>query len=379
MRIAVVAPGGALSASPETTGGVESYVHFISEALTDLGNEVIVYDLQSERRIRSRYLLQQVPSLIRWNRFPFRPLNSMAFGVVVSTHLRQLIKRQMIDGVVLNCHFALPSLLPLIRDSNVQFVYVNHNPIWSHAPNLRSSRVRLEFFLEIQAMRAATYVVAMSEATASNLATRLAIDPHKFIAIPPGIDDSWFNLMSTSGEQDGLIVSVGRIAPYKNQELIVRAAPLVLKRHPGAKFVIIGEVSSTRYLKRLMDVRSNLGVGGSVEFIGKVSLPVLKHLVSLSSVFLLPSLQENLPQALLQAMAAGKACVVSDIPPFRELCKDNMLMVRRDDAIGLANAINLLLDDQFFRRRLSEKARETSKGFTWTAAAEKIITRCFGR
>jgi len=80
-----------------------------------------------------------------------------------------------------------------------------------------------------------------------------------------------------------------------------------------------------------------------------------------ASVFCLPSHAEGLPMAMLEAMAAGKAIVVSGVGGIPDAVKDqdNGLMVQPGDAQGLATALARILGDEQERQRLGARARKT--------------------
>ena len=80
-----------------------------------------------------------------------------------------------------------------------------------------------------------------------------------------------------------------------------------------------------------------------------------------SDIFVLPSFQEGLPMALIEAMALGKACIASDINAIPEALEHlvNGILITAGDAEKLAAAIEKLADDSELRRILGENAKES--------------------
>jgi glycosyltransferase involved in cell wall biosynthesis len=78
-------------------------------------------------------------------------------------------------------------------------------------------------------------------------------------------------------------------------------------------------------------------------------------------LFVLPSLREAFPNALLEAMASRTACVATDVGSVRELVRDgdNACLVKPGSATALAALLDLLLGDRDRRERLAEAARQT--------------------
>jgi glycosyltransferase involved in cell wall biosynthesis len=79
-----------------------------------------------------------------------------------------------------------------------------------------------------------------------------------------------------------------------------------------------------------------------------------------ADMFVLPSYQEGLPVALIEAMALEKACIASDINAVPEALKhlENGVLVKAGDSRQVAEAVNALADDAKLRKKLGENARK---------------------
>jgi glycosyltransferase involved in cell wall biosynthesis len=374
MKILLIPPG-TNPVTPQSTGGVESYTHHIAAALAQLGNHVEVYDIQGPRWSDSRYRHRKILAFpATSNLLPFRLVRAVLFGLLASYYLKREVRAGEVDLVILNCHLALAFLLPTVKYSKIPFVYVNHNPVWSSKENCKSRNNKFKFVLEIAAMRNAATVVTMSKTVGENLAGFLGLNRRKIAHIPPGIDESWFALGNLVEEGDWpVVLCVARIARYKNQELIIKSAPRVLKEFPTTKFLFVGECAG-RYASKMVSLINQLGLTEAVHLLGSVSFQKLQEIVSMSAIFVLPSLEENLPQALLQAMAAGKPCVISSIPSLKEVLADDRLLVSPRDEVSLARTIVHLLENRNLRLELGNAAKEVAwKDFTWNTVARKFL------
>jgi glycosyltransferase involved in cell wall biosynthesis len=102
-------------------------------------------------------------------------------------------------------------------------------------------------------------------------------------------------------------------------------------------------------------------VGERVTMLGWVTSGRKQEELARASVFCLPSHAEGLPMAMLEAMAAGKAIVVSGVGGIPDAVEDqeNGLMVQPGDAQGLATALARILGDEQERQRLGARARKT--------------------
>ncbi|MBQ9116432.1 MAG: glycosyltransferase family 4 protein [Clostridia bacterium] len=131
----------------------------------------------------------------------------------------------------------------------------------------------------------------------------------------------------------------------KRQDIMLDAFQIVLERHPGYKLKFFGDGPDEEKMKRYAE---ELGISDSVVFCGR-SDNILKD-ISQSSMFVLSSDYEGIPNSLLEAMSLGLPCVSTDCSPggARMLIEDgvNGLIVPRGDASALAAAICRMIEDE---------------------------------
>ncbi len=111
-------------------------------------------------------------------------------------------------------------------------------------------------------------------------------------------------------KNSGRAVFVGRLAPEKNLETLLDAWQIVLKNHRGSSLLLIGEGPEKSKLEA--KAKSLEFDGGTVQFLGALADP--KHWLRTADLFVLPSKEEGMSIALLEAMALGMPIVASDIP-----------------------------------------------------------------
>jgi glycosyltransferase involved in cell wall biosynthesis len=153
-----------------------------------------------------------------------------------------------------------------------------------------------------------------------------------------------------------IIGAIGRLAPQKGLQYLLRAAPEVLRDNPNALFVLVGDGPERQTLEAEAKC---LGIQGSVCFLGvREDIPEL--LASLD-VLAMPSLSEGLPMALLEAMASAKAVVASRVGAIPHVIQDrvNGIMLSPGDVSGLATALLDVLKYRELRMALGQEARET--------------------
>jgi glycosyltransferase involved in cell wall biosynthesis len=156
------------------------------------------------------------------------------------------------------------------------------------------------------------------------------------------------------------IVSVGRLMPEKGHRILVEAADRLRQlRSGGWQIKIAGKGPESQPLQELID---SLQLQKMVKLLGVVKWgPDLFKLLDNARLFVLPSLTEGMPRALIEAMARGMPAIASRSGGIIELLDDDDL-VESGDANMLAEQINLVLDDiaqlEQMSRRNFQKAME---------------------
>lgn len=150
-----------------------------------------------------------------------------------------------------------------------------------------------------------------------------------------------------------LAVYTGRLHEMKGLEYLLHAWPDVLRRVNQARLWIVGD-GPDRW--RLMGLIESLGLSTSVRLVGPFD--DVEDFLRAADVFVLPSLEEGMSLALLEAMAMGLPVVATDIPANRVLVDEQLgrLVPTRDSAL-LAAAIAELLADRELADRLGRAGR----------------------
>ncbi len=206
-------------------------------------------------------------------------------------------------------------------------------------------------------------VIAISREVKEHLIIDFKLDEFKISVINNGIDTKNFGDFSAresmrrewGGQADFLVGIIARLSDVKGHTYLLQAMQEVIKNFPGAKLLIIGKGKAKGAL--IKETR-DLGLGGSVVFIPEAKNT--KDLLAAMDIFVMPSLQEGLGLALMEAMAQGIAVVGSAVGGIKTLIQDklNGLLVAPADAPALAQAIITLLKDSRLRGNLGAQARK---------------------
>ncbi|MBQ8302659.1 MAG: glycosyltransferase family 4 protein [Clostridia bacterium] len=172
---------------------------------------------------------------------------------------------------------------------------------------------------------------------------------------------------------DGVVTVIGscaRIEHIKGQDLILRAAPKILARHPEVRFLFVGDGGERRACEKLA---ATLGIGGRVKFIGYAANA--REYENLFFININASRgTETSCLVTSECMSLGIPTVASDFGGNPEMVKDGEsgLLFQSENAHELADRVNTLLSDQNLYDRLSRGAREHfSKDFSVERMAEE--------
>ena len=179
----------------------------------------------------------------------------------------------------------------------------------------------------------------------------------RFESIPGGLDLTRFHALASVPRPYDLIL-VAHLTPVKRVDLFLHTVRVLARDLPQVRAVIVGSGEREAAYRALAQ---ELGVDGRTHFAGfqKDVLPWLNQ----SKIFVLTSESEGLSLAMMEAMAAGLPCVVSDVGELGELVEEgvNGHLVQNQAAEGFAAALRPLLQDAALLSRQSAAALHTAQ------------------
>lgn len=172
---------------------------------------------------------------------------------------------------------------------------------------------------------------------------------HNGIEIPREMPTTW----AFTGHP--VFGTVGSLLPMKGHRHLIHAMPQVLASLTEARCVIVGDGPERRNLEQLS---RDLGVCDHLTFLGHQS--DVQGILQTLDVFVLPSLAEGLPNAVLEAMSLGRAVIATDVGGVPEVVTPevNGILVPAESSHALATAMIRLGGDQELRRVFGIQARE---------------------
>ena len=196
------------------------------------------------------------------------------------------------------------------------------------------------------------------------------------VTIPNGVETKLFAPPSDEAKRPFTIICVARLIERKGQHHLLRALAQVRVNcaHP-VRLIFVGTGDAEAQLRELAD---SLQVADAVTFKGFVSREQMPPLYREADVFVLPSQQEGMSIALLEAMASGLPVIVTETGGTAELVTQgqNGEIVPWSDVPALTQALHNMLNTENARHQMGVESRRRALQFGWQVLAARYIELC---
>jgi phosphatidylinositol alpha-mannosyltransferase len=358
MKIGIVSP----YAYPRP-GGANSYIREQYEQLRELGHEVRIITAPWGDDPPAQDVIQIGQAIAI-------PYNGSIGRITLSLRLEYLVertlKREQFD--VIHHHEPLVPFLSLqVLDS-------------AKCPNVATFHAFGGFSLSYwlgrpigeHYMRKLSARIAVSTAAMHFVSSYF---PGEYRIIPNGVDvDFYAHARPFPEYRDGKIniLFVGRLEPRKGAVYLLRAYAKLKQRYPDTRLILVAAGRQEGDLRRF--VRE--GRLRDVLFAGRVSDIDKARFYKTADIFCAPSTgQESFGIVLLEAMAAGRAVVASDIHGYKKVVQRNVtgLLVEPKDPDALCGALAQLIDDPALRDRFGAAGAQRAVDFDWAHVARQLV------
>ncbi len=214
-------------------------------------------------------------------------------------------------------------------------------------------RIRRAYNLEQRAFAEANAGVVTSHRDREWTIKTHQLDPEKMHVIPNYVVTDVFKPLPDVAKTYDL-VCISKASPQKNLGALFEALGQLKKRGQSKSLLLIGLAAQDQTLR---DQAEALDL--EITWVPRVANFELPNYLNQARVFILPSLYEGHPKALLEAMSCGLACIGTDVPGVREDVQHEMTgYLCQPEAVSLIDAIESLLADDTLQHRLGAQARE---------------------
>jgi len=348
---------------PDATGGAEVHLFYMCRQLAERGYHVFV--ISPATKFSSNINIPFVRIYLRLWSNPFAILSYIVKSFVESFKLRKQID-------IVN---AAPADYPMV--SAFLFALFSHKPyiVTCMGSDIRiCSRKFLRRALQLPLLRGAKSIITVSNEIAEILTQKYGIPKRKILVVGSGYDDRItqelrnINLRAET-DRSMRIINVAYMLPAKDHRTLLESFARLTKRMKKVHLSLVGDGPLRGELEEFCTQQSI----HDVEFLGKLPYSDVIKRVANSDVFVLTSVEEGMPNAIIEALALGKPVIATAVGGIPEVVKDgvNGILVPPKSTEHIAKALERLLSDSELRRKLGEAAAESVKDYTWSKIAEK--------
>lgn len=339
-------------------GGAELYIHELAKRWVRAGHAVTVF-CGNDTKSPTHETVDGV-RIIRRGGF---------FTVYLWAVYYYLFKLRGNFDIVVDSENGIPFFTPLyVRVPKFLLIHHVHQEVFRKHLIFPFSVIAM--FIESQLMPILyrnQKIITVSESSKKDILHLGFTKPDFIEVIPPGVDLSRF-----SRKQKTLypsFVYLGRLKPYKNVDVIIRAFAKIAGAHPGAKLYIAGEGESEIELKKLA---AKTGLNGAITFLGRVDEKTKGILLAKCWAALQPSSIEGFGITVIEANATGTPVIASNVSGLRDSVIDGRtgFLVKPKDVNSFAERMEHLVARPDVRKKVSDQAYAWAQQLSWEKSAE---------
>lgn len=221
-------------------------------------------------------------------------------------------------------------------------------------------------FILAKVLKNAQKIICLTESQKKLLIKKYHIEDKSIVIIPNGVEEKYY-LERIKKQTNSItrLLFVGRLSPQKNLVMLIKSLLLTNSR---CELHIVGsgdQNESLQNLARELQLKN-------VYFHGQKKEDELIQYYFDSDIFILPSKNEGMSLALLEAAAAGLPIITTDLPQTRSFITDGAVFVNDYTPTGFANAIDSLIQNSSIRSMMSKHNKNLALKYSWDKVAKKI-------
>lgn len=286
-----------------------------------------------------------------------------------------------------NFNFPVLAAATMSRWHKIPYFLTPHGMLepWALGYKAWKKRVYYEWIERPLVLRGARALQALNRSEAENIKA-LALGP-PVVILPNGIDPSeatasgpaqaetFLDRFPVARGKD-LLLFLHRIDPKKGLDILAEAYRQVRERFPQTHLIVAGP-DTTGYTATARGFFEEGGCADAVTFTGLLEGEMKSGALAAASIFVAPSYSEGFSMSVLEAMAAGLPCVLTEGCNFPEAGEEGAASIVPIDAEAFAVALQELLGNRTGRERMGAKARDlVLREYTWDQIAVRFEAIC---
>ena len=363
-------------------GGVSKAVKELAQGIAEQGVSI---DLVTTNANGKSKLSVPVDQWIETDGYRVRYFNCIhRYDSVLSIPLCLWLARHAASYDVIHTHSMFAPVVDfaqwICRGQKVSYVTTPHGMLEPWALSYKSSKKRIYYrTFEVPALEAASAIHVLNSQEADNV-NSLGFQQTEIIH--NGIHRSEFEELASEDEfyqqfpeikGRRIILFLGRIDPKKGLDLLAPAFAKIHQQFPDTHLVIAGP-DSIGFLPTVKAYFEKFSCSDAVTFTGMISGSLKYAALSAASIYVSPSYSEGFSMSILEAMAVGLPCIITEKCNFPEAADAKAAYVVETDADAISQALCKVLQQPQDSEAMGQRARElVFDQYTWHCAADKLI------
>lgn len=361
---------------PPDIGGPATYTVSLAKELAKLGHKVTVITYTDDSRANTRGDWRLVTVSRRWPlllRYRFYQIKVWWYGLGMDCIYAQDSVSAGLPAMIANWFLWKPFVLKVVGDyawEQGQNKYGVRDDLNTFQHKKYSWKIELLRWIEKTVARHATKIITPSQYL-KTIVEQWGIPQSKISVVYNAYDAAAVVVTKQPDKTEEIIMSVGRLVPWKGLDTLIELMPQILKVRPNAKLVIAGDGP---FRKQLEETITANHLEGKVILRGRLAHEQLLDELSRASVFVLNSSYEGLSHQILEAQALKIPCAVSRVggnPEVIENDKTGLLFEYNKETIK--DAILKLLENPEYSKRLADEAYRNLEKFNFERMIKETI------
>jgi len=274
----------------------------------------------------------------------------------------------------------IPLVLRIVGDDAWQRAQINKKTVFSINDFQRSDKKGYIKYLHNQQIKTASeadLVITPSNFLA-NLISGWAIEKSKIKVVNNGVDFSSLPISKEDARKEigisgRVILSIGRLVPWKGFRMLIKIMPELLRKNPFYRLVIIGSGPEKKGLENMI---KNMNLQKKVYLIDKMEREKIKIFFSSADVFVLNTFYEGFSHLIIEAMALGVPVITTNVCGNPEIVEqgENGFLVKFNDDHNLVEAINTITNDNEIKEFFINNGRKTASRLTTKKMIDETVS-----
>ena len=370
------------------TGGLNLYVHQLSEQLGERNNSVDIFTRKHDVTDPIKIDINKNSQLIHFDAGDLdQTKNEMVDHITLFTdNVIEYIKKHSIEYDLIYSNYWMSGI---IGSKLSQFLSIPHiisfhtmgktKRTVNHMENESDYRISQE----IDLIKKSDAIIVPSLQERENLEHNY-IHNNNIYTVSPGVDLNQFQKLDKKKSRNKLgidqnthiLLSVGRLEPLKGYDLLIESLAYINLDNINFQLIIIGgDEKSNLELERLTRIAKENDVHEKVSFIGAVDHDILPLYFSASDIFTMPSAYETFGIAALEASACGLPVIAPQVGGLKSIVKHGFtgyLTSNRCPEL-LVHYLEILLKNKQLRDVFGINSRKQALNFSWEKSTEDLI------